>query len=66
MCDYSLHNVASPAKVGDKLVTTQFFNRGTRGFSGIGEPRLAVCLLPASAHEREQEREPVSVVEPVI
>jgi hypothetical protein len=25
MCDYSLHNVASrPAKVGDKLVTTQF------------------------------------------
>ena len=26
MCDYSLHNVASrPAKVGDKLVTTQFF-----------------------------------------
>src|SRR5215471_15022930 len=25
MCDYSLHHVASrPAKVGDKLVTTQF------------------------------------------
>ena len=49
MCDYSLHNVASrPAKVGDKLVTTQFFNSCTRGFSAIGEPNVAVCLLPGT------------------
>jgi hypothetical protein len=49
MCDYSLHNVASrPAKVGDKLVTTQFVNCLTRGFSAIGEPNVAVCLLPGT------------------
>ena len=49
MCDYSLHLVASrPAKVGDKLVTTQFFNTCTRGFSAIGEPNVAVCLLPGT------------------
>ena len=49
MCDYSLHHVASrPAKVGDKLVTTQFFNSSTRGFSAIGEPNVAVCLLPGT------------------
>ena len=47
MCDYSLHNVASrPAKVGDKLVTTKF-DFLTRGFAAIGEPNVAVCLLPA-------------------
>jgi len=34
MCDYSLHGVASrPAKVGDKLVTTQFWSTTTRGFA---------------------------------
>jgi hypothetical protein len=49
MCDYSLHNVASrPAKVGDKLVTTEFANSITRGFSAIGEPNVAVCLLPGT------------------
>jgi hypothetical protein len=49
MCDYSLHNFASrPAKVGDKLVTTQFANSVTRGFSAIGEPNVAMCLLPGT------------------
>lgn len=49
MCDYSLHNVASrPAKVGDKLITTKFFNSITRGFSAVGEPQVAVCLLPGT------------------
>ena len=49
MCDYSLHGVSSrPAKVGDKLVTTQFWNTSTRGFSAADEPRLAVCLLPGT------------------
>ena len=49
MCDYSLHHVASrPAKVGDKLITTEFAKSITRGFSAIGEPELAVCLLPGT------------------
>jgi hypothetical protein len=49
MCDYSLHNVTSrPAKVGDKLVTTQFNNSVTRGFATVGEPNVAVCLLPGT------------------
>ena len=49
MCDYSLHGVASrPAKVGDKLVTRQFWNTSTRGFSSVDEPNVAVCLLPGT------------------
>jgi len=59
MCDYSLHNVASrPAKVGDKLVTTTF-DFLTRGFAAIGEPNVAVCLLPGTevAFESEVERD---------
>jgi hypothetical protein len=49
MCDYSLHLVASrPAKVGDKLVTTEFATTVTRGFAAIGEPDVAVCLLPGT------------------
>jgi hypothetical protein len=61
MCDYSLHAVASrPAKVGDKLITTKYSNTPTRGFSPIGEPRVAVCLLPGTevAFEGQVEREP--------
>jgi len=60
MCDYSLHGVASrPAKVGDKLVTTEFHNTLTRGFSAIDEPKVAVCLLPGTelGFEAEVERE---------
>lgn len=49
MCDYSLHDVASrPAQVGDKLVTTSFSNSITRGFAAVGEPNVAVCLLPGT------------------
>jgi hypothetical protein len=49
MCDYSLHLVASrAAKVGDELVTTKFTNSLTRGFAAIGEPNVAVCLLPGT------------------
>ena len=49
MCDYSLHLVASrAAKVGDKLVTTKFDNSLTRGFAAVGEPNVAVCLLPGT------------------
>jgi hypothetical protein len=59
MCDYSLHAVASrPAKVGDKLITTKFRDTLTRGFSALGEPDVAVCLLPGTeiAFEAEVER----------
>jgi hypothetical protein len=62
MCDYSLHEVATrPAKVGDKLVTTQFANSITRGFAAVGEPNVAVCLLPGTevAFEHDIEFEGV-------
>jgi hypothetical protein len=61
MCDYSLYHVASrPAKVGDKLVTTQFSNSITRGFAAVGERNVAVCLLPGTevAFEKEVEWKP--------
>ena len=49
MCDFSLEFVASrPARVGDKLVSTRFDNSFTRGFAAVGEPRVAVCLLPGT------------------
>jgi hypothetical protein len=58
MCDYSLHLVASrPAKVGDKLVTTKFNNSITRGFAAVGEPKVAVCLLPGTEIAFETEIE---------
>ena len=56
MCDYSLDFVASrPAKVGDELVTTKFQNSMTRGFAPIGEPNVAVCLLPGTEVAFEKE-----------
>ena len=60
MCDYSLHHLASrPAKVSDKLVTTELARSRTRGFAAVGEhgpklvihdspPKVAVCLLPGT------------------
>ena len=60
MCDYSLHYVASrPAKVGDKLVSTKFSNSITGGFAAVGEPNVAVCLLPGTevAFDKEVECE---------
>jgi len=56
MCDYSLHAVASrPAKVGDRLMTTQFPNAITGGLAAVNEPAVAVCLLPGTevAFDRE-------------
>jgi hypothetical protein len=56
MCDYSLELVASrPAKTGDELVTTKFQNSMTRGFAAIGEPNVAVCLLPGTEVAFENE-----------
>ncbi len=49
MCDYSLQHVASaPAKVGDRLVSTEFRHSATRGFTEIGAPDVAICLRPGS------------------
>ena len=62
MCDYSLHHVASrPAKIEDKLVVTKFNNSITRGFAAVGEPHVAVCLLPGTeiAFEENVECEPL-------
>jgi hypothetical protein len=59
MCDYSLHGVASrPAKVGDRIVTTDFPDTLTRGFCAVGEPEVAVCLMAGTelAFEAEVER----------
>ena len=61
MCDYSLHHVATrPARIEDKLVVTKFSNSITRGFSAVGEPHVAVCLLPGTeiAFESNVECEP--------
>ncbi len=60
MCDYSLHHVSSrPAKVSDKLVTTELAKSHVRGFTAVGElgaklvvhdgpTKVAVCLLPGT------------------
>ena len=69
MCDFSLELVASrPAKVGDKLVTMEFPASMTRGFAAIGEPNVAVCLLPGTeiAFENEVEYERFFVLLPNI
>ena len=49
MCDYSLHSVASrAANLDDKLVVTDFAKTITRGFAAVGEPDVAVCVLPGT------------------
>jgi hypothetical protein len=49
MCDYSLENVASrAANKGEKLVSTRFPNAMTKGFAGLGQPGVAVCLRPGT------------------
>lgn len=49
MCDYSLENVASrAASKGEKLISTRFPNAMTKGFAGVGEPGVAVCLRPGT------------------
>jgi hypothetical protein len=61
MCDYSLHNVASrPAQIEDRLVTTKFRKSITRGFAAVGDPNVAVCLLPGTeiAFDENVECEP--------
>lgn len=58
MCDYSLQHVATrAATVGDHLVTTKFANSITRGFAEVGEPNVAVCILPGTELAFEQDVE---------
>ena len=60
MCDYSLHAVRSrAARVGDRLISTQFPGTETRGFAAVGEPGVAVCLLPGTELVFEREIETV-------
>ena len=42
-------------QVGDKLVTTRFRESYTRGFAAVGEPDVAVCLLPGTEHAFDRE-----------
>jgi len=61
MCDYSLEQVASaPATTGQQLVVTRFPPFMTRGFAEIGNPGVAICLLPGTevAFEAEVKAEP--------
>ena len=38
MCDYSLHHLPSrPAKVSDKLITTELASSSIRGFAAVGK-----------------------------
>lgn len=39
---------SQPAKVGDRLVTTDFAKPGTRGFAAVGKLDVAVCLVPGT------------------
>ena len=56
MCDYSLQTVRSrPARVSDKLVSSAFRNTCTHGFAPVGEPEVAVCLLPGTELAFENE-----------
>lgn len=67
MCDYSLHSVSSrPAKVGDKVFTTEFAGSYNRGLAAVGEhgaklvihefpPDVAVCLLPGTELAFDQD-----------
>jgi hypothetical protein len=58
MCDYSLRLVASrPAKVGDKLVSTNFPSSVTRGFASVENLNVAVCLLPGTELAFDEEVE---------
>src|SRR3954467_7715001 len=61
MCDYSLHHVRNrPAKIEDRLGGEKFHNSITGGFGGVGQPNLAVCLLPGTeiAFDENVECEP--------
>jgi hypothetical protein len=52
--DYSLHTIASrPAKVGDKLTTTEFEGTNTNGFAHWSSPTEKLCFSPLFAADNE-------------
>jgi hypothetical protein len=56
MRDYSLHALATRvAQVGEILVSTKFPLTTTRGFGGVNDPEIAICLRPGTeiAFERD-------------
>jgi hypothetical protein len=56
MCDYSLEHIASrPAAVADRLISTNFHNTITRGFSAAGDLDTAICLRPGTEIAFDQE-----------
>src|SRR5262245_57427611 len=56
MRDYSLHlEMSRPARVGEKLVSTRFATSATHGFTAVGEPNVAICLLPGTEVVFEKE-----------
>jgi hypothetical protein len=67
MCDYSLHAVRlRAAKVGDRLISTRFPGTETRGFAEVGEPGMAVCILPGTELVFEREIETVHAFAPLL
>jgi hypothetical protein len=49
MCDDSPHLVVSwSAMAGEKLIVTDFAKSITRGFAAVGQPEVAVLLLPGT------------------
>jgi hypothetical protein len=56
MCDYSLHGVLNrPARIGDKLLSTNFANSFTRGFTAVEDSKVAVCLRPGTELAFEED-----------
>src|SRR5436189_2854 len=47
------------SRVGDRLISTRFPGTETRGFAAVGEPGVAVCLLPGTELVFEREIETV-------
>jgi hypothetical protein len=60
MCDYSLEHIASrEAEVNETLVSTRFGDSISRGFAGVNDPNVAVCVRPGTelAFEHDVEFE---------
>jgi hypothetical protein len=47
--------MSRPAQVGEKLVSTRFASSATHGFTAVGEPNVAICLLPGTEVVFEKE-----------
>jgi hypothetical protein len=47
--------MSRPARVGEKLVSTRFASSATHGFTAVGEPNVAICLLPGTEVVFEKE-----------